>query len=252
MIFKTLTGEPVYALMSDTGKRKVSKRELARDAKAAGEKYFIADCKKHGEGVEHITSHRNCVLCKAERAKQWHQENRERNLERIKQSYQENREQRLEYNKQYRKANYQRELEYNKQYRKDNAAYIFARSVLQRLDSDKQEAFSGITKAEAESLCGYSQVEFILHIESTFKDGMSWENRSEWHIDHVLPVAWFKEQGISDVRLINSLNNLEAMPAKENLSKGAMFMGNRISEQSYFDWLQISEGVDWSDVKKAG
>lgn len=140
----------------------------------------------------------------------------------------------------------------NKQYRKDNAAYIFARSVLQRLGSDKQEAFSGITKEEAESLSGYSQEDFSLHIESTFKVGMSWDDRASFHIDHILPVAWFKSQGICDVRLVNSLNNLEALAPSDNIRKKANFQLERISEQSYFDWLQISEGVDWSDVKKAG
>lgn len=134
-----------------------------------------------------------------------------------------------------------------KQYRKKNAAYIFARSLISRLNSDKQETFSGITKGEAESLCGYSQVEFILHIESTFKKGMSWDNRSEWHIDHILPVAWFKEQGITDIKVINALNNLRAEWASDNMSKGRNFLEEDLTEEEFLEMImsEVDDGKDF-------
>lgn len=33
--------------------------------------------------------------------------------------------------------------------------------------------------------------DFIERIEEQFVDGMSWENRDKWHLDHVVPCAWF-------------------------------------------------------------
>lgn len=41
------------------------------------------------------------------------------------------------------------------------------------------------------SLLGCSIPEFISKIESMFTHGMSWNNRSEWHLDHIVPVKWF-------------------------------------------------------------
>lgn len=42
-----------------------------------------------------------------------------------------------------------------------------------------------------ERLIGCSLAQFENHIESLFKDGMSWENYGEWHIDHIIPCAAF-------------------------------------------------------------
>ena len=58
-----------------------------------------------------------------------------------------------------------------------------------------------------------------LHIEKQFKDGMSWSNFGEWHIDHIIPLSsgnnkdeWIK---------LNHYTNLQPLWAKENLIKGA-------------------------------
>lgn len=67
---------------------------------------------------------------------------------------------------------------------------------------------------------GYTQEQFKLHIESQFKEGMSWENRSEWHIDHIKPIKAFLDEGITDPAIVNALDNLQPLWAHENLSKG--------------------------------
>lgn len=43
------------------------------------------------------------------------------------------------------------------------------------------------------NLLGCSVPEFIHHIESLFLPGMSWENRSEWDLDHIRPVSSFSD-----------------------------------------------------------
>ena len=60
---------------------------------------------------------------------------------------------------------------------------------------------------------------FASHIERQFIDGMSWENRSEWHIDHIVPLASAKTE--EDVIRLNHFTNLRPLWAKDNLSKGA-------------------------------
>jgi len=74
-------------------------------------------------------------------------------------------------------------------------------------------------KRKSKEILGYSWEEFKLNIESKFKDGMNWENRKDWHIDHIIPVSWFISNNLYDIEMVNSLNNLQPLWAKENLNK---------------------------------
>lgn len=63
------------------------------------------------------------------------------------------------------------------------------------------------------------------HIELQFQDGMSWDNYSEWHIDHIKPISTFD---LTDrVELLKSCNytNLQPLWKKDNLSKGNKMRG---------------------------
>lgn len=57
------------------------------------------------------------------------------------------------------------------------------------------------------------------HIEQQFLQGMTWENRSEWHIDHIIPLATAKNE--EDVIRLNHYTNLRPLWAIDNLKKGA-------------------------------
>lgn len=57
------------------------------------------------------------------------------------------------------------------------------------------------------------------HLESLFQPGMSWENRSEWHIDHIVPLASAKT--IEGLVSLCHYTNLQPLWAKDNLRKGA-------------------------------
>lgn len=60
---------------------------------------------------------------------------------------------------------------------------------------------------------------FASHIERQFLPNMTWDNRSEWHIDHIIPLASAKTE--EDVIRLNHFTNLRPLWAKDNLSKGA-------------------------------
>ena len=66
-------------------------------------------------------------------------------------------------------------------------------------------------------LLGYSALELKEHLEKLFQDGMSWDNHGEWHIDHIKPISLFDEN--TPIKIVNSLNNLQPLWAKDNLSK---------------------------------
>ena len=42
------------------------------------------------------------------------------------------------------------------------------------------------------SLLSCSIEEFRKHIESQFQEGMTWENYGEWELDHIIPIAYFR------------------------------------------------------------
>lgn len=67
-------------------------------------------------------------------------------------------------------------------------------------------------------LLGYSKKDLQNHIESLFLDGMSWENRGDWHIDHIRPICSFPTGTPPDI--INALDNLQPLWWYDNLSKG--------------------------------
>lgn len=66
---------------------------------------------------------------------------------------------------------------------------------------------------------GYTEKELLVHISAQFKDGMSWENRESFHIDHIIPVAWHIKNGITDPKIINRLANLQPLYPDENRKK---------------------------------
>ena len=72
---------------------------------------------------------------------------------------------------------------------------------------------------------GYTKADFISHIESQFKPGMSWDNwghyQGKWNVDHIKPIAAFLNEGITDLSIINALSNLQPLWAKDNFKKQA-------------------------------
>lgn len=96
--------------------------------------------------------------------------------------------------------------------------YKFARNV--RTFLHQSFARTGNKKSERTSkILGCSIDFFRAHIERQFHRGMSWDDRSDWHIDHIRPVSMAKS--IDDVISLNHFTNLRPMWASENMSKGA-------------------------------
>jgi len=72
----------------------------------------------------------------------------------------------------------------------------------------------------------YSPEELIGHLENQFKDGMTWGNYGEWHVDHILPISVYNIQEIGDEEFMKcwSLSNLQPMWGKENIRKSNKIM----------------------------
>jgi hypothetical protein len=72
-------------------------------------------------------------------------------------------------------------------------------------------------KSKTHEILGCSYEDFKLHIEAQFVSGMSWENRSEWHLDHIIPVSSAIDE--SDLIRLNHYTNFQPLWAIDNLKK---------------------------------
>jgi hypothetical protein len=55
-------------------------------------------------------------------------------------------------------------------------------------------------------------------MESLFKEGMTWDNHGEWHIDHIIPISSGKTE--DEVVKLCHYTNLQPLWKTENLLKG--------------------------------
>lgn len=78
---------------------------------------------------------------------------------------------------------------------------------------------NAIKRSATFQLLGYTPADLVKHIEKNFIDGMSWDNRKQWHIDHIKPISSAKTE--ADVIRLNQLSNLRPLWARDNMSKGA-------------------------------
>ena len=78
-------------------------------------------------------------------------------------------------------------------------------------------------------LIGCSVQYLVKHIESQFLQGMSWKNRKDWHIDHIVPVNYFVQN--FDIKLLEvqkvcfNYRNLRPLWSKENLGRSKLEFG---------------------------
>lgn len=57
------------------------------------------------------------------------------------------------------------------------------------------------------------------HIECLFLEGMTWENKGQWHIDHIIPISSGNTE--EDILKLNHYTNLQPLWAQDNLKKGS-------------------------------
>lgn len=109
-------------------------------------------------------------------------------------------------------------LKINKKYRTDP---LFRLAVIIRQSVRRVLKYTGKCKTTPTMiLLGYNAEQLKNRIESTWVEGMSWENHGEWHIDHIKSVKSYVDEGVKDPKIINALENLQALWASDNLSKG--------------------------------
>lgn len=85
---------------------------------------------------------------------------------------------------------------------------------------------------------GYTPQQLLAHIESKLLPGMTWENRREWHIDHIVPLS--SATTLEEVINLFALENLQVLWWWQNISK---------SNHSMAEWME-REAIKQAKAKR--
>ena len=82
-------------------------------------------------------------------------------------------------------------------------------------------------------LVGCTLKELVSRLEAMFLDGMSWENRSKWHIDHIVPLSRFDLTDHEQQAAAFHYTNLQPLWAEDNLRKSDKLPGQHLFGFAY-------------------
>jgi len=119
-----------------------------------------------------------------------------------------------------RKLNSKRIAEVGNEYKKRRMKEdgLFKLKIVLRNRITQSLKSKGLNKnKKTENILGASVVFVKSHLESMFKDGMSWSNHGKWHIDHIIPLSSAKTE--EDMMRLLRYDNLQPLWAKDNLTK---------------------------------
>lgn len=204
--------------------------------------YYLRDYAKRRESIRIKRNNPEYRKKLSEYLKLWRAENLEANREAQRKWVQENKDWLRDYRKAYgerRRTLYaqqaericarKRELAKTPNYRARVSAYQRHRratdidfALIGRIRATIDRAFrrAWVKKSKrSESLIGCTIGEYKAHIASQFEEGMSWENRSEWHVDHYVPLAAFDFRCPEEQLCACNWKNVRPLWGKENLHK---------------------------------
>ena len=174
--------------------------------------------------------------------------NREKNNERLKNRYASRKVEYAKVQREYRLKNTAVIFERRRRYRQKNAAKI--KLAKQKYGVENREKISrNIAKRRANNpivrmansmrrsirryldagqkgemssfeIIGCSKDNLRKHLESKFRDGMTWHNYGKhWHIDHIVPLI--SSKSVEEIKKLCHWTNLQPLTAFENISKGS-------------------------------
>lgn len=123
--------------------------------------------------------------------------------------------------KAYREANRQKMTDWSKEYRKTRMSVdpVYRAAIRVRGLINVKIYTNGYTKkSRTHEILGCSYEFFRDHIAAQFREGMSWDNHGEWHLDHIIPIATASTE--DDIIRLNHYSNFQPLWAHENLKKG--------------------------------
>jgi hypothetical protein len=140
-----------------------------------------------------------------------------------------------EYQKKYRENNQEKIKEYKKKYEVNNSEKIKEFRKIRFVERNKTDNIfylrnkmrtrlyhfisnRNISKNNRTfEMVGCSPEFLKEHLEKQFVDGMSWENKGKWHIDHIIPLSSAKTE--EELLKLCHYTNLQPLWAEDNIKK---------------------------------
>jgi len=170
-----------------------------------------------------------------EHTKQWRIDNPEKAKETNRQYYTNNSEKLKECNRQWHLNNIEKVKEYYKQYHENNREKRNENCRNKRkidLKFNLDGKISSLMRAalkgnkasrKLELLINYTLKDLEIHLQKTIPEGYTWQDYIEGklHIDHIIPISAFNyiKSEDTDFKRCWALDNLQLLPARENLIK---------------------------------
>lgn len=108
---------------------------------------------------------------------------------------------------------------YMRRKRASDISFALAERLRARIKTAVRRA--GTTKHQGtQLLTGCTKEQLKEWIENQFQPGMSWSNRSKWHIDHIVPCCAFNLADEQQQRVAFHYTNLRPIWSSENQLKG--------------------------------
>lgn len=141
---------------------------------------------------------------------------RAKNPEKSKERYQKHKERGRLYREKNKEKIRERSRKYVIKKYRENTDYKITSNLRRRLHS----ALKGRNKSKRTlAYLGCSLEEWRNHLQSKFRDGMTWENYGKWHVDHIKPVSSFNLQDEAEVEKCFNYKNTQPLWELENLIK---------------------------------
>jgi hypothetical protein len=208
--------------------------------------YICETCRKAKKALNLKNYRKNQADKIAQQRQNYRAENRERLCEQSKQRYYDNKEEKLNKRKKDSRdpnSAYYKWRDKNREYLRLKAkeyrnqegfldkrkAYLNSRKKYDidfKLVTYLRSRVSSLLKKSVKTdktipLLGCSISELKKHLESSWLEGMSWDNYGfyGWHIDHIKPCNTFDFSSEEDQKICFHYSNLRALWAKDNLSR---------------------------------
>lgn len=166
-----------------------------------------------------------------ERVKQWRANNLEKARANSKKWAKENPEKANAVNRKWRSENRSKARASSNKWGKENkihiAAYrrnrrandpLYAMKSRLRVRLGHALRYNGYKKqSSTQQMLGCSYEKFKKHIEKQFTDGMNWDNRSEWNLDHIIPLSCATT--IEGIEKLSHYTNIRPLWTKDNKTK---------------------------------
>jgi hypothetical protein len=157
-----------------------------------------------------------CKSCSAKKSKAYREKHKESLKERKKKDYEKNKERYSKYKSEWKRKNRERINEKNRTYFKENPIQQFLNSFRGRIRKVLSKTADG--RQRSSDHLGCSTDTLRAHIESQFKNGMSWDNYGKWHIDHIIPLYCAENE--DEIFTLCHYTNLQPLWWDQNLTKG--------------------------------